>query len=208
MIPTREALSRLRRAGGIHLVGAALVVAALVVPALLADEPTTGDGSALLLNERHPLPELATGGLPEGPDALAALAAAGYRTLVDLRTEAEVDEGIEEAADAIGLGYVRIPIAGDADLDLASARALDALLDEPARFPVAVVCRSGNRSGALLAVEAFWLDGSGAERALALGREAGLTRLEPSVRILLGLPPAEPPAEAPAEKPPVSGEPG
>ena len=96
------------------------------------------------------------------------------------------------------MAYERLPIAGDADLDLATARALDALLDDPARYPVAVVCASGNRSGALLAVEGFWLDGRPAEEALGLGRSAGLTRLEPSVRLLLGLPPLPPPAPAAA----------
>jgi protein tyrosine phosphatase (PTP) superfamily phosphohydrolase (DUF442 family) len=87
------------------------------------------------------------------------------------------------------MAYERVPVQGDADLDLASARALDALLDDRARYPVAIVCASGNRVGALLAVRAFWLEGSNPETALALGRAAGLTRLEPTVRLLLGLSP-------------------
>ena len=73
-----------------------------------------------------------------------------------------------------------------------SARALDLLLDEWGRYPIALACSSGNRAGALLALRAFWLDGADAASALELGLAAGLTRLEPSVRLLLGLPPMSP----------------
>ncbi len=100
-----------------------------------------------------------------------------------------------------GLVYERIPVRGDADLNLGSARELEALLDERTRYPVAIVCASGNRVGALLAVRAYWLQGSTAESALALGRAAGLTRLEPSVRRLLGLAPAPDPAPTPIATP-------
>lgn len=76
------------------------------------------------------------------------------------------------------------------------------MLDDVTRYPIAVACSSGNRAGALLAVESFWLDGVSPEAALALGKSAGLTRLEPSVRLLLGLPPAqEPPAKPAAPTP-------
>jgi protein tyrosine phosphatase (PTP) superfamily phosphohydrolase (DUF442 family) len=155
---------------------------------------------ALLLNERHPLPGMLTGGLPaskgEAPD-FQALADAGVRTYIDLRADAEVpSESAALAADA-GLDYRRLPIGGEADLDLANARALDLLLDEWGRYPVALACSSGNRAGALLAVRAFWLDGADAASALELGLAAGLTRLEPSVRLLLGLPPLAPMAPMP-----------
>jgi hypothetical protein len=43
-------------------------------------------------------------------------------------------------------------------------------------------CGSGNRIGALFALMAFHLEGESADRALQVGREAGLTRLEPVVR--------------------------
>jgi hypothetical protein len=61
-----------------------------------------------------------------------------------------------------------------------------------------IACASGNRVGALLALREFWLEDAEPEAALALGKAAGLTRLEPSVRLLLGLPPA-PPATPPAQ---------
>jgi len=147
---------------------------------------------ALLTNERHPLPGTVTGGVPAGDGSVPvyqALANSGVKTVIDLRTEAEVPTETALLAAAAGLDYRRLPVAGEAELDLASARALDLLLDDWSRYPVAVVCGSGNRAGALLAVRAFWLDGARPDAALDLGLRAGLTKLEPAVRLLLGLPP-------------------
>lgn len=177
---------------------AAFVLGLLALSPLLAQAPppATPPTAPLLLNEHHPLPELATGGAPASADGFQALARAGYRTFVDLRSDAEVTSETQAAAGAAGLHYRRIPITRDEDLHLGTARALDALLDERSNYPVAIACASGNRVGALLAVKAFWLDGVPAAEALALGERAGLTRLEPSVRSLLGLPPAQAP-EAP-----------
>jgi uncharacterized protein (TIGR01244 family) len=148
-----------------------------------------------LLNARDPLPGVRTGGTPPTAEVFAKLASEGYLTYVDLRPEPELAATARAAAEAAGLAYVQIPVGSDVDLDLGTVRALDAILDDAARTPAVVACASGNRSGALLALRAFWLDRKPAEEALALGRAAGLTRLEPSVRQLLGLPPAavEPP---------------
>jgi uncharacterized protein (TIGR01244 family) len=160
--------------------------------------PTPTPTAAILVNERHPLPRVLTGGMPKGARGFPGLAGAGVRTVVDLRSDSEVSAETRAAADAAGLSYERVPVRTEADLDRASARALDALLDDPARYPVAIVCASGNRVGALLALRAFWLEGSTAESALDLGHAAGLTRLEPSVRLLLGLPPAAAPTPTPS----------
>ena len=158
----------------------------------------------LLTNERHPLPGTLTGGMPKAArgesaaPAFQALAAAGVRTFIDLRTETEVPPETAALAAAAGLDYRRLPVAGEADLDLASARALDLLLDDWGRYPIALACGSGNRAGALLAVRAFWLDGADPATALELGLRAGLTKLEPAVRQLLGLPPLALAAPEPA----------
>jgi len=158
----------------------------------MASQEAKAAAPALLLNERHPLPGMLTGGIPAGKGGASdfqALAAAGVRTYIDLRADAEVPPETAVLASGAQLDYRRVPITGEADLDLASARALDLLLDEWGRYPIALACSSGNRVGALLALRAFWLDGVDAASALELGLAAGLTRLEPSVRQLLGLPP-------------------
>lgn len=201
---------KIQRGPVVHVLAAALVVlqAGAFAQNLTPVPPVPPAGATvaaptLLLNERQPLPGTLTGGIPPGEAAAAAfqaLAAAGVRTVIDLRTEAETAPGAadETAALAVaaGLDYRRLPVAGEADLDLASARALDLLLDDWARYPVALACASGNRAGALLALRAFWLDRADPAAALELGRRAGLTKLEPAVRQLLGLPPLPPPPVA------------
>ncbi|MEO8197078.1 MAG: hypothetical protein ABI689_10175 [Thermoanaerobaculia bacterium] len=195
-----------------------LLTAALVLPWAVAWAETqapvppleaTAAAPTLLLNERHALPGTLTGGMPpavSGEDsapAFRALASAGVRTFIDLRTAAEAPPETAALAAAAGLDYRQLPVAGEADLDLASARALDRMLDDWTRYPIALACGSGNRVGALLALRAFWLDGVHPDAALELGLRAGLTKLEPAVRLLLGLPPL--PVPAPAADP--GGEP-
>lgn len=174
----------------------ALLLPTLAVAQMGAAAAAKPAAPPALLNPHDPLPGVRTGGVPADPAIFAALAEEGYRLFVDLRGPNDPIGDAAAAAAAAGLDYLAIPIADDADLDLGAARALDAALDDPLRGPAVVACASGNRSGALLAVRAFWLDRLSAEEALALGQRAGLTRLEPSVRTLLGLPPL-PPAEAP-----------
>jgi uncharacterized protein (TIGR01244 family) len=170
------------------LIGIAPALAETPTNAPVAPAPPPDE----LLNARDPLPGLRTGGVPPSVEVFASLAKEGFVTFVDLRPEVELVEASRAGAESAGMTYLQIPIAGEADLDLGSARALDAVLADASRWPVVVACASGNRSGALLAVRAFWLQGKTNEEALALGKAAGLTKLEPSVRQLLGLPPLPP----------------
>lgn len=189
-----------------HRSAAAFVLGLLIGSPLMAQEPTPAvppPATATLLSyEHHPSPGLLTGGAPESVEGFKALAGAGYRTYIDLRSDAEVTPEIQAAAEAAGLRYQRIPITSEKDFHLGTAQELDTLLDDKANYPVAVACARGNRVGALLAVKAFWLDGVPAEEALAFGQRAGLTRLEPTVRSLLGLPAAAAPGPAAEPKKP------
>lgn len=113
--------------------------------------------------------------------ALEVFAEAGYATVIDLRGEGE-DRGFDEAAvvEDLGLHYVTLPIENGDAISFENARKLDALLKEYPG-PVLVHCGSGNRVGALLALRAS-LEGADDERALAVGREGGLTGLESVVQ--------------------------
>ena len=106
---------------------------------------------------------------------------AGYTTVIDMRAEDE-DRGLDEPAfvEALGMRYVWFPIASEDDVSFDRARELDELLQ---RYPgpVLVHCTSSNRVGAMLALRAS-LNGAGVEEALAIGRDAGLTRLEGLVK--------------------------
>jgi uncharacterized protein (TIGR01244 family) len=143
----------------------------------------------LLPNAREPLPGVLTGGQPSR-EQLEALAAAGYRTVVNLRAEGEEMPVGSSDVTALGMRYVHIPVKGAEDLGAGNAAELGALLADPAARPMAIHCASGNRVGALLALEAATVERKSPEEALALGRAAGLGRMEPAVREKLGLPSA------------------
>jgi uncharacterized protein (TIGR01244 family) len=139
----------------------------------------------LVPNLRHPRASLYTGGQP-APEAWRPLAEAGVGTVVNLRPaseQADRDEGGEVRA--AGMTYVGLPIAGAESLGPDAAAALWRVLGE-AHGDVLLHCGSGNRCGALLALAEAWHGGSSPAQALSLGRQAGLSGLEPDVRRLLG----------------------
>lgn len=114
-------------------------------------------------------------------DQVKRLAAAGFEAVIDLRGPDE-PRGFDAAAavEASGMDYVSLPIAGPGDVNADAARTLDDILGRY-QGPVLVHCASGNRVGALLALRAH-AKGASAEEALAIGRSAGLTRLESTVK--------------------------
>lgn len=160
-------------------------LALLLITALLLKPALAGEPAAFA----QPRAGLYTGGQPTAAQ-LAQLAAAGVRTVIDLRT-ADEPRGYDEAATAaqLGLRYIALPIAGADAITADHAAALGrALASEDA--PVLLHCASGNRVGALLALVAASEDGVPAQAALDMGKRAGLKSLEPVVRERLGLPAA------------------
>lgn len=127
----------------------------------------------------QPRPGLHTGGQPTS-EQLAELARDGVRTVIDLRGTNE-DRGFDERAKAesLGLHYIALPINGADDLTPTNATALRQALGNGE--DVLLHCGSGNRVGALLAINAVLNEGATQEEALALGREAGLTSMEAAV---------------------------
>lgn len=111
---------------------------------------------------------------------LDSIKEAGFTTVIDLRGENE-DRGMDEVAEVEGRGlrYFSLPVADAADVNYDNARKLDRILAD-VEGPVLLHCASGNRVGAILALRAK-LAGASADEAMALGKAAGLTRLEPVV---------------------------
>jgi uncharacterized protein (TIGR01244 family) len=132
-------------------------------------------------------PDLITAGQPSAQQ-LRDAAAAGVTTVIDLRRPEE-DRGYDEAALAaqLGLRYVRLPIAGAGDITQANARTLDRLLKQDDGKTL-LHCASANRAGALLALIDVRINGAPLDAALAHGRVAGMTSLEPAVRAALEAP--------------------
>lgn len=164
----------------------------IVWPALLlavalatgcAHAPPAATSVALL----QPLPGLYTAGQPAASD-WGAIKARGVRTVVNLRPQGELKDR-DEAAEvrAAGLRYVEIPVSGAEGINPANARALHAALAPAHGGGVLVHCASGNRAGALLALEQREFDGVAAQRALEIGKSGGVTGLEGKLRQVLGL---------------------
>ena len=122
---------------------------------------------------------------------LTKLPALGYHTVIQLRPATEGGSGWEEAkVRDLDLTFMRIPVEGAKDLTEANARKLDAALKE-SHGGTLVAGSSGNRVGGLFALRAFYCEKMSAEKALEVGRKAGLTDAEPEVRKVLGLPEAK-----------------
>jgi uncharacterized protein (TIGR01244 family) len=149
----------------------------------MAKEPP--DPATLLLNGMLPFEGILIGGQPTLAQ-LAAIHDQGYKTVINMRQPEEAGSTRPEDVEALGMAYVPLPINGAEGVNEENARRLAEVLEEAGR-PVVVHCGSGNRVGALFAMKAFLLDGEAAEKALAIGKAAGLTRLEPVVREKLGL---------------------
>jgi uncharacterized protein (TIGR01244 family) len=136
-------------------------------------------------------PNLYSGGPPDRA-SLEKLQAMGLRHVIDLRPAEPGQPEVEAAwAAELGLSFRRLPVRGAEDLTPEMVRRLDQELATLKGEPVLVHCASGNRSSALLALRAAWIEGEPQDEALRLGQRAGLTKLEPAVRKALGLPPAE-----------------
>jgi uncharacterized protein (TIGR01244 family) len=154
----------------------------------MADQPDLAPVTSLAVDLQRvaelgtvsPVDGITSAGQPDKA-ALEVFADSGYATVIDMRGREE-DRGFDEAAfvEELGLHYVAFPIENEEDISFARARQLDELLRE-LPGPVLVHCASGNRVGALLALRAS-LGGAADEDALKLGRDGGLTRLEPVVR--------------------------
>ncbi len=127
----------------------------------------------LLPHETVAAADVIVGGQPrEGQ--LEALAAAGYRTVVDTRHPAE-PRGFDEKAlvRRLGMNYANIPMVDPVvpDRDFQKLRDILARLQNR---PAALHCASGNRVSGLLIPWLILDEGKTPDQALRLAGEAGL----------------------------------
>lgn len=101
-----------------------------------------------LSNGQAPLPNVVTGGQPTAAE-IAALGAAGVKTVLDLRMPHE-GRGFDEAhvVEQAGMRYVNVPVQGMvSDEAFATVRRE---LQQSAQTPLLYHCASANRVGALM----------------------------------------------------------
>lgn len=118
-------------------------------PAKRADVPRSME-PGLVPNYQLIREGLATGGQPS-PKAVLRLRALGFRTVIDLRTEAEQIRGEKAAVRAQGLRYVSVPVT-PGSFTLEDVKKVKAVLDDKTAAPVLLHCSSANRVGAVWTV--------------------------------------------------------
>ena len=168
-----------------------LSLSSLVLSVALATPPTL---LPPIPNARIPIAGVLSGGQPTKAQIVAA-GSAGYKTVINLRSDTEPGFEWEAAAvKAAGMAYVSIPVAGAAGLTKENVIRLDAALKEASsNGPILLHCGSGNRIGAMLALRAAWIEGKDPAAALQYGKASGLTGLEPAVKSMLEIAELVPP---------------
>jgi len=168
-----------------------LWILAITLAACTGQEPAPATGThvdiAVVAASGHvsPVNGITSSGQPDEA-ALRVFADAGYVAVIDLRGPDE-DRGMADeraAAEALGLDYVALPIAGREAINFDTAKQLDEVL-QGIDGPVLLHCGSGNRVGAILALRES-LHGADNDQSIAYGKDAGLTGLEGVVRERLG----------------------
>ncbi|NTS76493.1 hypothetical protein HR060_06380 [Catenovulum sp. SM1970] len=135
------------------------------------------------VNLHQPIPGVYSAGQLTQSD-LTKLKHSDVKLIINLRPTSEANTYDESSfSNAIGIEYLNIPIASAADINFANADKLQQALEQ-AKGDVVVHCASGNRVGALFALNAF-KQGKTIEQSVAFGKTAGLTRLEPVVKQVL-----------------------
>ncbi len=128
----------------------AATLLSLAVTGLAAAAPPAEVDPSLIPNYHAMSPAVATGGQPT-EEGLRRLKALGFRTVVNLRTEAEGSKEEGALVKEAGLRYVSVPVTPET-FSAADVDAVAKVLDDPAAAPVLLHCTTANRVGGLWTV--------------------------------------------------------
>lgn len=128
--------------------------------------------------------QVTVGGQPSEGD-LKKLAADGFKTIVNLRTEGEEDQSLSPAAEGekvreLGMEYVHFPVSRDA----MSPELEDEFRQRLPSFtpPVFVHCGSGKRAGAFVVMDKAVKEGWSGEDTLKRAEEMGFECKVPEIK--------------------------
>ena len=110
-------------------------------------------------------------------EAIAGLAASGFKSIVNLRLASEPDAAIEEskaAADAVHIKYIHLPFDGS-NPDVKVADRFIMAVADPTNQPVFIHCGSANRAAALWLAKRMLVDRWDQARAVEEAKMIGLT---------------------------------
>jgi len=117
-------------------------------------------------------PDVATAGQPSD-QALADIQKAGFKTIINLRTEQEGSLEEKPKVEALGLEYHNIPIGSDG-ISMEQVALFEKIFGDSANRPVFVHCASSNRVGAMWFIHQVLGEGKDEASALEEARRAGL----------------------------------
>ena len=133
-------------------------------------------------NAKRAFPGILSGGQPTDAQ-LKEAKNKGFKTIISLRPISETQgESEADIVRKLGMNYINIPVQGAAGITSQNSQALIKALSDSSQYPVMVHCASGNRVGALFALDAALREKRPVSEAIAIGKQAGMTRLEGIVR--------------------------
>jgi len=143
----------------------------------LAQDTDPLAGNAGIPNYYRLREDIATAGQPTDA-ALADVKKAGYKAVLNLRTEQEGSLEEKPKVEALGMEYFNIPIGRDGFSPEIVAK-FHEILEDNSNRPILIHCASSNRVGALWFIHEVLEKGRDENEALAEAKKAGLKSLEP-----------------------------
>ncbi len=117
-------------------------------------------------------PDVATAGQPSDA-ALADIQKAGFKTVINLRTEQEGSLEEKSKVEALGLEYHNIPIGSDG-ISKEQVALFERILGDSKTHPVFIHCAASNRVGAMWFIHQVLGEGKDEASALEEAKRAGL----------------------------------
>ena len=151
-----------------------ILALSLLAAAALAQEQNTDPlaGNPGINNYYRVRPDVATAGQPND-QALADIQKAGFKTIINLRTEQEGSLEEKPKVEALGLEYHNIPIGSDG-ISKEQVALFEKILGDSKTHPVFVHCASSNRVGAMWFIHQVLGEGKDEASALEEAKKAGL----------------------------------
>jgi uncharacterized protein (TIGR01244 family) len=152
---------------------AILALVLLATPSLAQEEkkdPLAGNPG--INNYYRVRPDVATAGQPTDA-ALADIQKAGFKTVINFRTEQEGSLEEKPKVEGLGLEYHNIPIGSDG-ITKEQVALFEKILGDSKSRPVFIHCASSNRVGAMWFIHEVLGEGKDEASALEEARKAGL----------------------------------
>ena len=154
-----------------HLLALVPLLAASLLVTEGAQESDPLEGQSSLPNYYRLRPDIATAGQPTDEE-LEAVQKAGFKVVLNLRTEQEGSLDEKPKVEALGMEYFNIP-RGREGFSLQIVSKFRDILAESANRPILIHCASSNRVGAMWYIHQV-LEGESESSALEEAKKAGL----------------------------------